>query len=160
MTAFLKPVRKFYNDLPRALDVRKNVRAWFDRLGMRSEALAKERAPVDTGFLRGTINWTIVGTNLREGGTLIGRLAVGAVYGRRQEWEHATHSFYAYRSIEEVARELESMLEGDAASVWIGAGRGWKGTMSFNPGLSTGGMGARSFEQGVADGGVAASGEV
>ena len=160
----LRPIKGFYNDLPNSLDAHKQVRRWFNQMGMKGERLAKGRAPVDTGALRASISWAMTGTqSTRKGGPLQGRLAVGVVYGRRQEWEHQSRAFYLYDSVLDVAREIEQTLQSDAASVWIGTGRGYRGTPSFNPGISTGptfGAFSRSFDQGVAGGGVAGSGRV
>lgn len=159
----LRPVRGFINDLPKAIDAKRNIRKWFTSMMLRAETIAKSRAPVLTGALRASINGAVIGTNLSKGSPLQGRLAVGVVYGRRQEWEHRSRAFYAYFSLLDIAREIEGVLDGNAASVWIGSGRGYKGTMSFNPGISTGptfGSHARTFEEGVQGGGVAGSGKI
>lgn len=137
----LRTIRGLSNDLANSLDVRKNVRLWFHLQGLEAEALAKAAAPVLTGFLRSTINWDLIGTDIAAGGVLMGRLQVGAVYGRRQEWEHRSRSFYAWRAIEAIARKIEGTLQSDAPSVWLGVGRGWKGTWSYNPGMQGGGSG-------------------
>lgn len=163
---FLRAIRGLNNDLPRWMDAKRNARRWFAQMMLRAEGLAKARAPVLTGALRASINGTIVGTSLAQGAPLQGRLSVGVIYGRMQEWEHPTRAFYAYFSILDIAREIEGILEGDAASVWIGTGRGWMGTMSFNPGISdfsqgkTGGAFSRDFDSGTAQGGVAGSGRI
>lgn len=138
-TAAIVPVVPLVNDLVKGLDARRNVRVWFFRMGLMSEGLAKERAPVRTGFLRSTINWALVGTDISAGGVLQGRLQVAAVYGRRQEWEHRVHSFYAWTAMQDTADAISGVLSSDdgAAQVWLGTGRGWKGTWSWNPGITT-----------------------
>lgn len=127
------------NELLKGLDVRRNARIWFNRMGLMSEGLAKSRAPVLTGFLRSTINWALIGSDISAGGFLQGRLQVGAVYGRRQEWEHKVHSFYAWTAIQDTGAAISSALgtESGAAQIWLGVGRGWKGTWSWNPDMTT-----------------------
>lgn len=136
-----RAVRGLENDLPKSLDVRRNARRWFDMMGLRAEAMAKTNAPVLTGALRSSINWHMIGTDITHGGVLLGRLQVGVAYGRRQEWEHKSRSFYAYRAVLAVSQEIASTLQSEdgAASVWLGTGRGWKGTWSWNPFFSEGG---------------------
>jgi hypothetical protein len=136
------------NDLARGLDVRRNVRRWFYGMGLKAEAGAKAAAPVLTGALRASINFAMIGADLSAGGMLTGRLQVGVVYGRRQEWEHRTKSFYAYRALRAVADEISVTLQSDAPSVWIGVGRGWKGTWSYNPGMQGSGVLPRSSPPG------------
>lgn len=155
----LRAIRPLRNQLPDAFSAKKNVWRWFNSMGLRAEMLAKENAPVLTGALRASINWKMIGGNITRSGVLRGRLRVGVVYGRRQEWEHATRSFYMYRAVMVVVGEIQQILgsEDQTTRIWVGTTRGYARTWSFNPGMSTGGAGATDWEEGTADGGVTGS---